>query len=67
MLEVEFTGQRVAVWPPGVAKTCLRPKNWRREYLENQGRQSRDYYTDRCPFNGLFFHTTWASRHQSGF
>jgi len=30
------TGQRQIKSKPEIAKTSLRPKNWRRQYLENQ-------------------------------
>jgi len=37
MLEVEPTGERMALWPPEVAVTALTLKNLRRQYLHNHG------------------------------
>ena len=44
MHEVVYPSVSVVVWP-SVAVTSLRPKNLRRQYLENEARQRRAIVT----------------------
>jgi len=66
MMEIEPTGQHChIIWPTEVAKTSLKPKNLRPQYLANQARKShivtvkREQVTIGCLSSAVVIGTAW--------